>query len=95
MSSNTISGELQVRTKLKNMRTGLIEASTFNGQPTTLVRSYKSLYTINAHLVYPEIVRHLSDFWYVFKMKGFKGLLNELFIKVRVILFKLGLRKGI
>jgi hypothetical protein len=31
----------------------------------------------------------------VFKMKGFKGLLNELFIKVRVILFKLGLRKGI
>jgi ectoine hydroxylase-related dioxygenase (phytanoyl-CoA dioxygenase family) len=95
MSSNTISGELQVRTKLKNMRTGLIEASTFNGQPTTLVRSYKSLYTINAHLIYPMFVRHLSDFWYVFKMKGFKGLLNELFIKVRVILFKLGLRKGI
>ena len=95
MSSNTISGELQVRTKLKNMRTGLVETSTFNGQPTTLVRTYKSLYTINAHLIYPLIVRHLSDLCYVFKMKGLKGLVNDLFIKVRVIIFKLGLRKGI
>jgi len=95
MSSNTISGELQVRTKLKNMRTGIVEPSTFNGQPTTLVRTYKSLYTINAHLVYPEIVRQLTDLAYVFKMKGFKGLLNDLFIKLRVILFKLGLRNGI
>jgi ectoine hydroxylase-related dioxygenase (phytanoyl-CoA dioxygenase family) len=95
MSSNTISGELQVRTNLKNMRTGLVEPSSFNGQATTLVRTHKSLYTINAHLVYPSPFRHLSDFWYVFKMNGLKGLLNDLFIKLRVILFKLGLRKSI
>lgn len=95
MNSNTISGELQVRTKLKNMRTGLVETSTFNGHPTTLVRTYKSLYTINAHLIYPLIVRHLSDLYYVFKIKGLKGLVNDLFTKVRVILFKLHLRKGI
>jgi len=95
MSSNTISGELQVRTNLKNMRTGMLETSTFNGQLTTLVRTHKSLYSINAHLVYPPLVRHLSDFWYVFKINGLKGLLNDLFIKLRVILFKLGLKKEI
>jgi ectoine hydroxylase-related dioxygenase (phytanoyl-CoA dioxygenase family) len=95
MGSNTISGELQVKTKLKNMRTRIVEPSTFNGQATTLVRTYKSLYTINAHLIYPTLLRHFSDLWYVFKMKGIKGLLNDLFIKLRVILFKLGLRKGI
>jgi hypothetical protein len=72
-----------------------VEPSTFNGQATTLVRTYKSLYTINAHLIYPTLLRHFSDLWYVFKMKGIKGLLNDLFIKLRVILFKLGLRKGI
>lgn len=61
MSLNTISGELQVRIKQKYIGTGLMESSTFNGQPITLIIRYKNVYFITAHLIYPLLNRHLSD----------------------------------
>ena len=74
MSSNTVSGELLVRTTLKNMRTGKVERSTFNGHPTPLVRTYRHLYSINAHIFYPAFFRFLSDFFFLISHKGLKGL---------------------
>lgn len=95
MSSNTISGELLVRTKLKNIKTGLIETPNFNGYPTPLIRSYRELYTINSHLVYPWIVRICTDLIYLFRTKGFSGLKNDIWIKIKVLLFKIKFIKKI
>ncbi|MEN9386869.1 MAG: hypothetical protein RLZZ185_1610 [Bacteroidota bacterium] len=95
MSSNTISGELLVRATLKNMRTGQVERSSFNGYPTPLVRTYKHLYSINAHIYYPSFVRFLTDFFFLFSNRGPMGVLKVLAHKWRVFLFKRNLIKKI
>lgn len=95
MSSNTVSGEMLVRTNLKNMRTGLVEPSTFNGYPTPLVRTHRYLYSINAHVFYPNILAFISDLLFLIKNKGLTGLLDVLKHKSRVLLFKFNLIKKI
>ena len=95
MSSNTVSGELLVRNTLINMRTGLKERSTFNGHPTPLIRTHRNLYSINAHIFYPRMLRFLTDFTFLIKNKGITGFFQVLIHKTRVFMFKINLIKKI
>lgn len=70
MSSNTITGELSLRMTLKNMITGKIENMTYNGNKARVIRSYKHMYLINNHIIYPSFLRLMSDTMYIVKNYG-------------------------
>lgn len=70
MTSNTITGELSLRMSLKNMITGKQEKMSYNRQKANLIRSYKHLYLINNHIIYPIWERMITDTLYIVKEFG-------------------------
>lgn len=70
MTSNTITGELSLRMSLKNMITGKIENMSYNGKKTRVIKSYKHLYLINNHIIYPTLLRMMSYTLYIVKNYG-------------------------